>query len=227
MKMNEIINQKFRTVMTFAFAVSLFWSCSLFEGPEGPQGETGPEGPQGEMGPVGPNGERGEPGQQGEQGERGVIGPEGPRGERGETGERGPKGERGAPGNANVKVYTFDGHDFSNMQFRHLFIPMSKAEFDSKLFYTYIKNSSDVWYVMPNYGTGGDTFYRTWHVYHSTNAARISIARVSQTGSGESYEEIKVVAIETTPASLFPTVIQPTLDIRDFNQVMSEVGMNE
>jgi hypothetical protein len=217
MNMNQIINGKFRNLMTFVFALSLCWSCSLFEGPEGPQGETGPEGPQGEMGPVGPRGERGEPGQMGETGEQGPIG---------QTGPQGPKGEQGAPGNANVKVYTFDGQDFANNSIQHVEISMSIDDFNKLLFYTYMKRGN-VWYILPNYGNAGRTYYRTYHQYiPNRSAVQITIARVNTTGPGETYEEVKVVAIETAPETLVPTVIQPTVDIRDLTQVMGELGIN-
>ena len=220
MKMNRIINEKFQAVMTFALALSLCWSCSLFEGPEGPQGEAGPEGAQGEMGPVGPRGERGEPGQRGERGDRGEIGPVGPRG------PQGPKGEQGAPGNANVTVYTFDGQDFASGSIQHIEISMSIDDFNKKLFYTYMRRGN-VWYILPNYGNAGQTYYRTYHQYiPNRSAVQITIARVNTTGPGELYEEVKVVAIETTPETLVPTVIQPTVDIRDFTQVMGELGIS-
>ncbi|HSI75820.1 MAG TPA: hypothetical protein VK957_07990 [Lunatimonas sp.] len=221
MNMNLFIKEKFLDVMAFALAVSLFWSCSLFEGPQGAQGETGPDGLQGEMGPVGPRGERGEPGQRGERGERGEIGPVGPRG------APGPRGKQGAPGNANVKVYTFDGHDFANAGSLHVDIPMSRSDFDKKLFYTYMRRDN-VWYILPNYGNGAATYYRTYHRYiidlrTRTGAVQITISRV---GPGENYEEIKVVAIESTQEALVPTVIQPSVDIRDYTQVMSELGIS-
>lgn len=219
MKMNEIIDQKLRNFMTFALVVSLCWSCDLFEGPKGEPGEIGPRGAQGEMGPVGPRGERGEPGQRGERGE---IGPVGPRG------AQGPRGERGAPGNANVREYTFDGQDFESQVSLHIDIPMSQSDFNKTLFYTYMKNTNDFWYVLPNYGNAGRTYYRTYHRYLPTiNAVRISIVRVTATGPGENYEQVKVVAIETTPASRFQLPVLPTVDIRDYNQVVRGVGLAE
>ncbi len=186
MNMNQNINEKFRNFMTFAFAVSVCWSCSLFEGPEGPQGETGPEGPQGEMGPVGPSGERGEPGQIGETGEQGPIG---------QTGPQGPKGEQGTPGNANVMVYTFIGQDFASESILHLEISMSIEDFNKQLFYTYMRRGN-VWYILPNYGNVAATYYRTYHQYiPNRSAVQITIARVNTIGPGETYEEVKVVAI--------------------------------
>lgn len=220
MKMNRIINEKFQTVMTFALAVSLCWSCSLLEGQEGTQGETGPEGAQGEMGPVGPRGERGEPGQRGERGERGEIGPVGPRG------VQGPKGEQGAPGNANVMIYTFDGQDFASISSLNVDIPMSSSDFDTKLFYTYMRRGN-VWYILPNYGNGAVTFYRTFHQYVANrNAVQISISRVTATGPGELYEEVKVVAIEIAPSGRFLIPFSTNVDLRDFTQVMDELGIS-
>ncbi|WP_162418223.1 collagen-like protein [Cyclobacterium roseum] len=214
MKRNRNISEKSLAIMAMAFTMSLFGSCSLFEGP---QGEAGPVGPQGEMGPVGPRGERGEPGQKGDQGE---MGPAGPRG------AQGPKGEQGAPGNANVTVYTFDGQDFAINSLKQLEISMSIDDFNNKLFYTYMKRGN-VWYILPNYGNAGRTYYRTYHQYISNRSAvQITIARVTTTGPGETYEEVKVVAIETTE-NLVPTAIQPTADIRDFNQFRKVLGIEE
>lgn len=221
MKIIQIVNQRLRSIMTFSVAVCLCWSCGMFEGPEGPQGETGPKGAQGEMGPVGPRGERGEPGQNGERGERGPIGPVGPRG------AQGPIGEQGAPGNANVMVYTFEGNDFTSLDLKHVEISMARDDFDKKLFYTYMRRGN-VWYILPNYGNGAVTYYRTYHQYvASRNAVQISISRVIETGPGEEYNEIKVVAIESTPSSSFIIPFSPTVDLRDFKQVMSEVGIEE
>ncbi|WP_162418452.1 collagen-like protein [Cyclobacterium roseum] len=218
MKMNEIIDQKLRNFMTFALVISLCWSCDLFEGPKGEPGEVGPRGAQGEMGPVGPRGERGEPGQRGEPGE---IGPVGPRG------AQGPRGERGAPGNANVREYTFDGHDFTESESYEMLIPMSQSDFRNRIFYTYMRRGAD-WYVLPNYGLLGRTYYRTFHRYvENRNSARISISRVVETGVGETYSEIKVIAIETTPAVRFQLPVLPTVDIRDYNQVVRGVGLAE
>ncbi|NHE58478.1 collagen-like protein [Cyclobacterium plantarum] len=215
MKFYRIINQKFRVIMTFIVALSLSWSCDMFEGPKGDPGEVGPRGAQGEMGPVGPRGERGEPGQRGE------IGPVGPQG------TQGPRGERGAPGNANVREFTFDGHDFTESESYEMLIPMSQSDFSNRIFYTYMRRGAD-WYVLPNYGSLGRTYYRTFHRYlESSNSARISISRVVETGAGESYNEIKVIAIETTPAVRFQLPVLPTVDIRDYNQVMQGVGLAE
>jgi hypothetical protein len=88
----------------------LLAGCSLFEGPEGPQGEPGP---QGEQGPMGEQGEQGTPGEQGPQGEQGVPGEQGPQGEKGDKGESGDPGE---DGNANVliKTITLTDQDYAD-----------------------------------------------------------------------------------------------------------------
>ncbi|MEX2511262.1 MAG: hypothetical protein WD398_00030 [Cyclobacteriaceae bacterium] len=98
-----------RKLLTLVLMIFLFNSCSLFEGPEGPQGEQGETGPKGEQGEVGPQGEPGPEGVQGRRGEPGEPGPQGERGSQGEQGRRGEQGEPGPPGedgNANVLVKT-------------------------------------------------------------------------------------------------------------------------
>jgi hypothetical protein len=107
---------------------------------------------------------------------------------------------------------------------------MSREDFNKRLFYTYMRTGK-VWYIMPNYGSSGITYYRTFHQYvGNRNAVQISIARMPATGPGELYEEIKVVAIESTPTNnlVLPILpIIPTLDIRNYAELMREVGLEE
>lgn len=69
--------------------VSLSWSQT---GPQGPQGATGPQGPAGPVGPAGPAGPVGPAGATGPVGATGRVGPAGPAGPAGATGPAGPAG---------------------------------------------------------------------------------------------------------------------------------------
>lgn len=69
--------------------------ATIYNGPEGPAGETGP---QGERGPQGIQGERGPAGETGPRGETGPAGPAGPTGATGATGATGPAGPQGERG---------------------------------------------------------------------------------------------------------------------------------
>ena len=73
----------------------------VYNGPQGPQGETGPQGVQGEQGPQGEQGiqgVQGERGEKGPKGDTGATGPQGAQGPKGDTGATGPQGEQGPQG---------------------------------------------------------------------------------------------------------------------------------
>ena len=85
----------------------------VYNGPQGPQGETGPQGVQGEQGPQGERGIQGVQGERGEQGPKGDTGATGPQGEQGPQGERGPQGEQGPQGETGP-AGTTDYNDLEN-----------------------------------------------------------------------------------------------------------------
>ncbi|OAM70953.1 hypothetical protein A1D21_01350 [Aerococcus loyolae] len=86
----------------------------VYDGQQGPKGETGAKGDKGEPGVAGPKGDKGEPGAvgpRGEKGEQGVAGPQGPKGDKGDPGVAGPqgaKGEKGEDGKTFVPVVDRD-----------------------------------------------------------------------------------------------------------------------
>src|SRR5690606_26213043 len=83
-------------------------------GKDGPEGPIGPRGERGEQGVQGEKGEQGDQGARGAQGQLGERGPQGAQGPQGARGAQGPQGERGPMGNANVLLYEFGSHTFTN-----------------------------------------------------------------------------------------------------------------
>jgi len=83
------------------------------QGPKGDTGATGPQGPKGDTGAIGSQGPKGAQGEKGEKGDQGIQGPKGetgatgPQGPQGETGPQGPQGETGPAG-------TTDYNDLTN-----------------------------------------------------------------------------------------------------------------
>lgn len=61
----------------------------------------------------------------------GPEGPTGPQGSQGDQGAVGPAGVQGEPGNANVTLYTFPGHDFGeDSQWLYCFQSLNKEEWE-------------------------------------------------------------------------------------------------
>ena len=78
-----------------ALPTTLEMPFTIWNGSDGPQGETGPRGPQGEQGPQGETGPRGPQGEQGPQGLPGAKGDKGDPGAKGDTGSPGAAGSDG------------------------------------------------------------------------------------------------------------------------------------
>lgn len=154
---------------TLLFLLILFGlmliSC---EGPAGPQGETGPEGPQG---------------QTGDEGQQGVPG---------EDGNDGEDGQDGQDGNANVKLYIFDGHDFSATRDFQIVRHNLDTGYMSVWFVFLVHG--EWYYPVSGYGVLGNTQYVAWHAFTTEGSLDVRIRRVD--GPGELYDNILVVRIE-------------------------------
>lgn len=75
--------------------------ATVYNGPQGPKGDTGatgPQGPKGDTGSQGPKGDKGDKGDKGETGPQGPTGKDGANGKDGENGKDGAQGERGPQG---------------------------------------------------------------------------------------------------------------------------------
>ena len=91
-------------------------SGTVYNGPQGPKGDTGdtgPEGPKGDIGDTGPQGPKGDKGDTGATGEQGPKGDKGDKGDTGDTGPQGPKGDKGETGETGP-AGTTDFDDLTN-----------------------------------------------------------------------------------------------------------------
>ena len=219
MKKQHSILGKYLPLLWVIFMMVTIVSC---EGPEGPKGDQGILGAEGPIGPTGQEGPRGVQGATGERGAQGERGPQGPQG------TQGPKGDQGDPGNANVKMYTFDGHNFSTSVPEVIrVIPSSLTQFNSTVYFAYMR-SGNFWYSLPGYGAGGSSNYRVYSDYQTSSTiavggnARIIINRTS--GLGENYTSIRVVAIETTPGNRLKL---PDIDFNNYEEVVNYFGFED
>lgn len=185
------------------------------------------EGPEGPMGPQGPQGQQGSQGEQGPQG------------------GQGPPGEQGPMGNANVTLYIFDGHNFSEN-----FLAIRRIELESEkdlnesawLYYqrysTLNPNFPFTYYHVPGRGFGGSSEYRANHVWRAIELdAQFEIRRAS--GSGETYDQILIFRIESSEVidktgdagkiagsvKSGQSIIPPDLDVTDYYAVVEYFGI--
>ncbi len=178
------------------------------------------EGPEG---PAGPQGIKGEQGIQGETGQQGPIGQTGPQGPAGTPGAIGPQGPQGIPGNANVKVYTFQGANFQMIGgFTEVerTIQMTQTLYNNSLFFVYMRAGA-LWFPIPGPGANGSSSYRAT-ISYSSNLSRFKIIRSG--GFGDIIDQIKIVSIEGNPGS---RIMLPDIDFLDFNKVTEYFGLEE
>lgn len=176
------------------------------------------EGPEG---PAGPPGIKGEQGIQGETGQQGPIGQTGPQGPAGTPGAIGPQGPQGIPGNANVKVFTFQGANFQvigGVTEVERTIQLTQILYNNSLFFVYMR-AGTLWFPIPGPGANGLSSYRTT-ISFSSNLARFRVLRSG--GVGDMIDQIKIVSIEGTPGN---RVMLPDIDFNDFNKVVDYFGL--
>lgn len=176
------------------------------------------EGPEG---PAGPQGIRGEQGIQGETGQQGPIGQTGPQGPAGTPGAIGPQGPQGIPGNANVKIYTFNGGNFLSLggipvEINRT-ITMSQNQYNLTIFFGYIR-SGNFWYPIPGPGPNASSNYRFTQIYLS-NYARFAFIKSS--GIGESFDQFRIISIEGTPGN---RIKLPDIDFDNYEEVAEYFG---
>jgi len=177
------------------------------------------EGPEG---PAGLQGIKGEQGIQGETGQQGPIGQTGPQGPAGTPGAIGPQGPQGIPGNANVKVYNFNGGNFVSIggipvEINRT-INMTQSQYNLTIFFGYMR-AGNFWYPVPGPGPNATSNYRFTQIYLS-NFARFAFIKSS--GIGENFDLFKIVSIEGTPGN---RIMLPDIDFNDFNKVAEHFGL--
>jgi hypothetical protein len=163
------------------------------------------------------------------EGPEGPPGPPGPTGEQGVAGPIGPQGVQGADGNANVSLYTFEGHDFTatNAVIYHI-DDTSKEQFDTNLYLIYMGQFDDqreIWYQMPGYGELRQTQYQSHMRYFFNNTrASATIFRTPDTGPGEVYDETRIFTIEANPAN---RIDLSEIDLSNYEEVATYFGFME
>ena len=100
----------------------------------GDPGDLGPPGRKGVPGDIGPPGRKGTPGDDGTPGPPGPAGPPGRKGTPGDEGAPGPPGEIGEyhVGSIKSRNCVFGRHDFNNLQYFVLKVPLSRRNSSSR-----------------------------------------------------------------------------------------------
>lgn len=187
--------------LIFVMSIFMMVSCGLFEGPEGPQGEQGPIG---------------------EQGPQGNPGPAGAPGPAGQVGATGPKGDKGDPGESNVRLYKFPGHNYASSANYFVDIPGIGPQVDAYLFFVYIVDTSvAVTYPIPGPGISANSTYRVWWLRIGTN---VSLRTQRIAGPGEMYGEMRVITI---PITQMPggKLTLPDIDFDNYDEVVRYYGL--
>src|SRR5690606_38034763 len=145
----------FRLMMITAGLIAFtLGSCEKGDtGPIGPQGEQGTQGVKGDKGDKGSKGDKGDKGDRGATGATGATGPRGATGATGPRGATGAKGDKGDDGNANVVLYEFGSHTFTNVL--ELDLSVSRAIVDNSMVVVYYNPSNEVetaWFASPGFG---------------------------------------------------------------------------
>lgn len=186
------------TMLIVAMCLLMYPSC---EGPEGPQGL---------------------PGSQGEQGVQGQTGPAGPAGA---IGPAGPQGVQGSPGNANVKLYTFPGHDFSLSPRAVRNIPNTTLEeMNLTKYAVYMVNAGGEIYSIPGHAapSGSANFVQYYlRQSHQVNVVQFIIDRDRL---GALFPQIRIFAILAEPGN---RKLSADLDFNNYEEVARYYGFED
>jgi len=198
------------TFLIFVFSLFLISSCGMFEGPEGPQGEQGLQGEQGSQGTQG---------SQGNQGPQGNTGPQGPQGN---PGVPGAQGEKGDPGNSGARLYVFSGNNYLTNQSYFVDLPGLGPQINDYMIFVFLMDTSlNLRYPIPGSGVSGLTTYRVWWL---RSGANINVRTQRSAGPGETYGEVRVIAI---PVTQMPTarVAAPDVDFDNYEELVRYYGL--
>ncbi|WP_084118487.1 collagen-like protein [Aquiflexum balticum] len=193
--------------LVLVFSLFFIASCEMFEGPEGPQGDQGIQGEQGVPGATGATG---------------ATGAQGPAGPTGPAGPAGPQGVQGEPGQSNVRLYTFPGHNYGVSASYFVSIPAIGPQVDAHLFFVYLVDTSvNVKYPIPGQGISGNSTYRVWWLSIGSN---VSVRTQRSAGPGENYGEVRVITI---PITQMPSgrLNAPALDFNNYDEVVKYYGL--
>ena len=160
----------------------------------------GPTGPEGQQGPAGP---------------QGVAGPEG------------PQGPAGQDGNANVILFEFGEHTFTNSL--NLQLDISRETVDNSLLLVYYNPASESqssWYQMPGMGPGG-SYHTRYFIFQSTVSPSVYTLGIrtvkadgSAHGSSVTYRKIRVIFAEAS------AIFSGKINFDDYYAVMEYFGLD-
>jgi hypothetical protein len=182
--------------LIFVISFFLISSCGMFEGSEGPQGDQGLQGIQGAQGNPGNTGPQGTPGNPGAQ------------------------GTPGNPGNSGALLYVFGGNNYLINQTYFVNVPGLGPQTDNYMIFVFLVDGT-VRYPIPGSGTNGASTYRVWWLRSGTT---ISIRTQRIAGPGETYGELRVVAI---PITQMPSarVGSPEVDFNNYEELVRYYGL--
>ena len=153
-------------------------------------------------------------------------------GAEGPQGEQGPPGVPGEDGNANVDLYIFDGHDFSTSSTaaRHV-DDVSETEMKESAWLMYLV-INNIFYQMPGPGWNAFSTYRSFVFW--SNSMQLVVLEINRTdGSGETYDEIRVIRIAASdvkdnraPSAPEQSLIPAHLDTSDYHAVVEYFGLD-
>ncbi|NGP89187.1 hypothetical protein [Fodinibius halophilus] len=133
-----------------------------------------------------------------------------------------PLNLKGADGNANVTRYIFPGHDFSADDYASASIS-GVTDPEESAWVVYLQVGSYT-YHMPGWGLNGSSEYR---VFHRGSSFTLNL----QTGSGEAYDHIEILRIESSSTddqtTQIKSIIPEQLDISDYKAVADYYGFGQ
>jgi hypothetical protein len=198
------------TMLIFVISMFLVASCGMFEGPEGPQGEQGDKVSKEnralrEIRVQLVHKENKDP--------KVILDL---------LAQQGPQGEKGDPGESNVRLYTFPGHDYGSSASYYVSIPEIGPQVDAHLFFVYLVDTSvDVKYPIPGQGISGNSTYRVWWLRIGST---VSVRTQRSAGPGENYGQVRVITIPITQTP-GGRLNAPEVDFDNYDEVVRYYGL--
>jgi hypothetical protein len=147
----------------------------------------------------------------------------------------GPTGPAGKDGNANVTLYVFGSQDFSSdADVNHTVPNVTEAEWKESAWLFYLVNAQETPFPVPGPGSGSGDEYNAWTwLSTATSPPEVMAHFELESGTGESYTELRVVQIEastvvqtTSGKGSTKVVIPEHLDTEDYNAVAEYYGLD-
>lgn len=158
-------------------------------------------------------------GSEGPQGDQGLQGIQGAQGNPGNTG---PQGTPGNPGNSGAKLYVFGGNNYATNQSYFVDLPGLGPQINDYMIFVFLLDTSlNLRYPIPGSGVSGLTTYRVWWL---RSGANINVRTQRSAGPGETYGEVRVIAIPITqmPSS---RVGSPEVDFNNYEELVRFYGL--